>query len=267
MFDGVIGPLVLDVHVLSKEVRLGQSLGVVLSLRGTGNLWDAADPLPDLDRGRAELFRRGATQTLTAGSRLSVQRVFRYDVVPRVEGTLEIPPARIVYFDAETERYATATTEAVAVEVHPRAPSRAAERARPKPAVPAGSSLDPTADPRSPWALPAAAAGLITGVVWLSLRRRRGVSTIAAHLDAAARSRESGDPDAEAASFARALRAALAPHVADADGPPDSVLAGGEHSDSVTRAVALLERIERARFESNAPPVDRDAVERILAKL
>jgi hypothetical protein len=196
-----------------------------------------------------------------------VRRRFAYDVVPRREGVLVVPELRVAYFDPIAERYAEARVAGVEVAVGPRT-TRAETAAHPAQADPAPAA----ASGRGPWpwiAIAAGAAALAAAAALVARRRRLasggGVSDALAEAAAAERA---GHAEAHAAALVRALRAALATHLPDAERrTPEQLLAGASLSAPVRAALELLAAVERARFDPAAPAPQRAAIDRVLAQL
>jgi hypothetical protein len=267
-FAGLIGPIALQTLATPRAVRLGETVRVAVMLRGSGNLWDAPDPLADI--AEADLFRRRPELTLETGPRLGVKRHFAYDVVPLREGALVIPAIHIPYFDPSTGRFAAATSEAMHVSVGPRASAapvptqRAADTTAGRRIGPPPAAASRT--PGKPWwaiagaVLAAAAAGLV-----VSHDRRRKRRTRAAFESALGASEAGGN---EAAVLARALRAALAHRIPEAPSlTAEEIAALPALPASVCNAAHLLADVERARFDPNAAIPSRDDVRRAVAKL
>lgn len=263
----LVGPVEAHLTVEPRAVALGESVRVAVLLRGAGNLWAAPEPFPDPSAfGVAEVFPRRAEISRHTGDELLLRRSFPYDVVPRREGTLRIPPARIPWFDPESGTWRTAATEAVDVAVSPRAGSPAGA-AKPEPErAPKETSEDDTPWGRGTAAL--AALAVASGLGYALWRRRRAGREPRAALAEAEAARAAGDPRRETAALARALRAALAPHVPDARAlAAEEIAARAASHPRAAEAAALLARLERARFDPDAPPPNAGAVERAVRRL
>jgi hypothetical protein len=273
-FAGLIGPIALQTIVTPRELRLGESLRVAVMLRGSGNLWDAPDPLADI--AGADVFPRRPEQSLETGAALSVKRHFAYDVVPLREGTLVIPAVRVPYFDPAAGRFATAASDAVRVAVAARAgapggespeadlsPGPAAEGARP--ARPARQDATAGAGRRNRRSWPIALAALAAAGGLLAARRRSRARRARAALERALTAAEDG----EAAALARALRGALARRVPGAAPSltAEEIAALPALPAAAAEAARLLAEVERARFDPSASAPGRDAVARAVAKL
>jgi hypothetical protein len=269
-FSGLVGPVALSLRAFPRSLALGASVHVELGLQGGGNLWDVPDPRPDdAAFGDAEVFRQRPELELERGTSLFVRRHFAYDIVPRSEGVLTLPELRVAYFDPIAERYAEAHVAGVEVAVGPRA-ARAETAAHPAQADPA--PLPPATSPRGPWpwiAIAAAAVVLAAGALLVARRRRlTSGGAIANALAEAAAAERAGHAEASAAALARALRAALATHLPEAERhTPEQLLANPSLSAPLRTALELLTALERARFDPSAPAPEHAAVERVLAQL
>jgi hypothetical protein len=259
-FGGLVGAPTVEIAARPNPLALGGSTRVEVTLRGNTNLWDARDPLidaPGLEG--VEIFPARPRLELEPGVQLSARRVFTYDLVPGREGRVEIPELRVPYFDPEQRRYGVATAPALVLEVGPRAPGRGA----PPPTQP------PAHEP-APRSLPGALGGWMLGALvaagalaWNLRRRarRRRCAAILAELG------PSGAAD-EAGRLARALRRALEPHLPGARSASVEEMQASSGGDPVlSRALALLARVERSRFDPSAPPEQRADAAEILRTL
>ena len=272
-FDGLVGPVALVTSLTPRRIALGESVRLAVMLRGSGNLWEARDPLAgrsDLDG--AEIFAKRAKLRLETGVRLGVRLHFAYDLVPRREGELRVPELRVAYFDTEEGRYTEAVAPAMTVAVGPRSPAPGPEGEESPGAAAADASPGSEADAeRTGTSAPLVVASLAipavvaVGVV-IAVRRRRTTRAFVA-LAAADAARARGDADAEAAALANALRTALARHVAEArSANPEELLARALPPD-VASGARLLAAVERARYDPTAQLPTRKAVEQALRDL
>ena len=115
---GLIGPVEVTSHVTPDRVELGESVSIVVTVRGATNVWAApvsfADAFPTEV---AELFERPPELTRDMGRTLVLHSYRSFDLVPRRAGALAIPELRIAYFDPGSRRYAEARAPAIPIEV------------------------------------------------------------------------------------------------------------------------------------------------------
>ncbi len=250
---GLVGNIAVAATLQPRVLALGSSARLEVTLHGDANLWDARDPLVGTSGFEGvEVFAARPRLELEPGLRLGVRRQFVYDLVPSREGRIAIPEVRVPYFDPALRRHAVATSSPLVLEVGPRATGAlvadAVRAASPAEDVSAGMRALATA---ALLLLATASAG-----VWLYRRRarERGHAAILAALAGPA----SGD---EPARLARALRLALAPALPEArSAAVEELRAPAGASPACERALALLARIERARFDPHAPGAPRAEV-------
>lgn len=267
-FAGLVGALRVAQQVHPGAAAVGESLRLSVRMRGSGNLWDAGDPLAGRQAlGSAELIRLEPEQDLQRGEALGVGRLFRYDLVPREPGALHVPELRVPYFDPATGEYAVAVAAPLVVDVAPRQPA-ASSGASPEAPEGPGPPQPPSAAGRL-WSAALAALVAAAGLcAWLWRRRGPRTPQPGAALAAAARASAGGDQAAAGAALARALRAALARHLSGVrHRTPEELLAEPDLPTPLRDAARLLAAVERARFDPEAPPPDARQVERAVAAL
>lgn len=251
---GLIGPVEVSVYATPDRVALGDSISLGVTVQGETNVWAApvafAFP-PDV----AELFERPTELGRDMGRSLRLRGYRSFDLVPRRAGVLEIPELRVAWFDPGTHRYAETRAPAIRVEV--------SERSLAAPAEAAPDAPTPAARPAGPGRLAAAALALggalgLGAGVWLG-RRRRTQRSGAAFADELRHARGAlasalalGDADAAARAAARALRLGLERALPGARSLDVEELAAAAPG-GLAGAVALLARLERARFGAAAP--------------
>jgi hypothetical protein len=253
---GLIGPVEVTSYATPDRVTLGASVSISVTVRGATNVWTApvqfAGAFPP---GVAELFERPPELARDMGRTLVLRSYHSFDLVPRRAGRLEIPEVRVAYFDPAARRYAEASAPAIPIEVA----ERSERPAVPIPAEPAAAAQDERSGGL-------AAAGLALGVglaagFWLGRRvhTRRRAASVPVTLDerrgvhdALRTALTSGDASAAASAASRALRLALEPSLPGARTLAVEELAAGAPS-GLAAAVALLGRLEHARFGGNDP--------------
>jgi hypothetical protein len=268
-FAGLVGPVEVGVTANAATIELGASVRISVALRGATNLWDAAPPLPAPGAVDAwddvEVFPYPPEIARDAGRRLRLRRYFVYDLVPRREGELRVPPLQLAWFDPVEQRYRATESEPLTVAVVPPRP------ARPNPAAPSAASPSRRGAQRGAgirqlaW-LAAGVLGAALLVAGLVLRGRRGARPgaprgLEERLAEAEALGAAGDDASAAAAMAHAIRAALTPRLPDAGALASEEIAARAGGDAALREAALLlGRIDRARFEPGAAPPDLAAV-------
>jgi hypothetical protein len=251
-FVGTIGPVELYAVAVPQEVSLGETVRLALMVRGQSDLWNLPDPLPDI--ASADVFRRRPELTTETGPRLSVVRHFSYDVVPRLEGELILPPIRIVTFNPTNERFEPEVSESIRITVTERNARTPQEEHQPPEAASNARKVPPYADGRTQsrsgwvWAAAVSLGAVAGGWAWNSSRRKRHrkksvEASLARELESRAR------PDAIAAI----LRAEIQSRIPGAASmSPEEIAELPQLSDGLRELADVLVRTERARFDPNA---------------
>jgi len=274
-FGGVVGPVVVQAHISSERVALGQSLALSVTVRGAANAWDAAAPFdPARDLPGVDVYAHPPETDREAGRRLDVRRSFSYELVPRAAGAFSIPALRVPYFDPERERYEIAEAPALRFAVEP-----AAAAATPAPASVARANPPSTQSQarRRGARLGAAlliAVVLLAAIAWFAVAKARGrrgdaMRAAAPRLAEATAANERGDHAATARALAAALRAALEVRVPGASALAAEEIAARDERSLRAVAEALVE-LDRARFAgaaSRSRPLDVERVRALIASL
>jgi tetratricopeptide (TPR) repeat protein len=276
-FSGPVGRYRLEARVEPRELERDAPANVVITVSGDGNIATISPPRLPETRG-LKAFEPEVRAHVDAGS-LTVggSKEFRYLVVPKQSGTIDLGTVSLSYFDPRAGAYRTASVDLGSLAV--RRPAGGAELAE-------GSSGRPLAGIRTgpldeedgrPWLRPlfwALAALPPAALAILALGRRKARHRVraapAVRLEAAARLREDPTPE----GVARAERN-LIEHLERRHGVALSGLAVSERETALRRAgvsepqAALAARAMRALDEvAFAPPWARSAAaSRALAAL
>lgn len=279
--------------------KVGDPLLLALDVTGNLSLGNMRPPQLNLQPELTADFRiydeNVETTAIPGGKR------FRYRIRPLREGTLELPPIKVAWFDTASRAYRTATSDPLPVQARPNTQivsnpgeagsNRAAvlhlriERAADLPSaitVAAAGSRPAPLLPGRPLALPLAAAGpLLVLAAWTgrALWRRR------ASLAAAWRRRRAlpcardalRRPGTDAAAVGRALRAYLgarhgvAGAALTADEAAALVQRHAPPGDAAEDCRELLRRVDAAQYRPDAAPDEAAALARdalaLLARL
>jgi hypothetical protein len=120
-FSGGVGKFTITATADATEVEAGQSLHLILTVTGEGDLAAIAPPRLDGLAG-FHVFGR-----LDGGD--AAKRTFTYELAPLDAGVTTIPPIALDFFDpAPPAGYRVARTEAIPLRVRPGAPSSAPPR-------------------------------------------------------------------------------------------------------------------------------------------
>ncbi|MEX0822723.1 MAG: BatD family protein [Rhodothermales bacterium] len=116
-FSGAVGTYAVEAGIDESDVEVGEPVQLEVVVRGAGNL-------ATLDAPRFQppaIFERYDPGIETSidrdGRRIRGSKTFRYVLVPRSNGTYELPPVTLTYFDPESGRYETSEAALPALRV------------------------------------------------------------------------------------------------------------------------------------------------------
>lgn len=116
-FNGAVGKFELDAFVDKSELEVGESLSLKTTISGEGNIATLEEPVVNLP-GIFEQYDPHVESNITrAGNAIRGSKVFDYILVPRSNGSFEIPPVEFTYFDPSAREYKTLASSSVDVTV------------------------------------------------------------------------------------------------------------------------------------------------------
>jgi hypothetical protein len=277
-FTGLVGSLDVTASLDQREIDANEALSLTVRVAGEGNL--RALPAPELDLpSDFEVFEPEVTEDISRSSTgVRGSKSYEYVLIPRAPGTREIPGLDLGYFDVGSERYVSARTPPITLEVTGEAPSL--------PGIGVRSSVETLREDirfirlGSPGLRPAGERVLGSPGFWivallplvalsgaLGLRRHqdrlagdvayargRRAGRLARRRLAEARRRVGDDGNSFHAELAKALRGFLADklNLAEAGMMTEQARSGlrsrGVPEDVVDELVTCLERCDRERF-------------------
>lgn len=279
-FTGAVGRFETTGTLQPASVAAGDAATLSIEITGTGNVKTLPPPrLPRLDG--IEIFPPSEDASVNVrGDRLAGTKRFTWVIVPEKPGGVEFGRIEYAFFDPETGRYLTSSTETLRLDVD--APSHrgtadAADTAlAPLRMTPAGTRLGFM---RSPFFVAAQAVPLFALFAAFALRRRRRAPATAMRevrarwqraLDEIAVS-TGEDARAFLGRLAGVLRGGLAElsgratvRAAPAEAMRSELEAAGASSYAATAAAALLRRIDHIRF--GGQDVDAPARDSLIAE-
>ncbi|MCE2437875.1 MAG: protein BatD [Candidatus Latescibacteria bacterium] len=118
-FSGAVGRFDVSVDASPVDVRTGDPIAVKVQVRGTGNLNAVGEPV----RPEGDAFKfYDPNSTVNSGDsdgRIGGEKTFEYVAIPNRAGSGRIGPFLLAYFDPEEQRYRTARSPVVSVNVAP----------------------------------------------------------------------------------------------------------------------------------------------------
>ncbi|MEE8137544.1 MAG: BatD family protein [Thermoanaerobaculia bacterium] len=118
-FSGLVGDFTLVTEVSKRDLKVGESATLRLTVKGSGNVQMIAEPeLPELPSFKIYDDKpEGSIQR--SGSKLTGYRSYPKALVPLAPGEPIIPPVSLVYFDPDSGSYRTTRTAPIALRVAP----------------------------------------------------------------------------------------------------------------------------------------------------
>ncbi|NLE36048.1 MAG: protein BatD [Bacteroidales bacterium] len=113
-FHGAVGSFALESDLSTTEAQLNDAITLKVTLRGSGNLNLAGEPVINFPQG---IEKYDPKVTMLSSGTSSGSKVFEYLLIPRNNGTFEIPPLSYTIFDPDEGKYVTLRTEGYTVNV------------------------------------------------------------------------------------------------------------------------------------------------------
>jgi hypothetical protein len=116
-FSGAVGNLDFKVLASKTEIKGGESLDLVVSVSGKGNLKLFSLPKPEVPNA-LELYDPAHKETIeTPMTGMTGFVSDTYTIVPQYKGSYVIKPMEFVYFDLNTKTYKTTTSKPIVINV------------------------------------------------------------------------------------------------------------------------------------------------------
>jgi hypothetical protein len=116
-FNGAVGNYAVTVSPDRTNLEVGESLQLTVTVTGRGNLATLDAPLLVVPAAFEAYDPQVSTLLDRSGNTLSGSKTFRWVLIPRSNGTFEIPPVEFAWFDPEQGRYRTSASEPIPVTV------------------------------------------------------------------------------------------------------------------------------------------------------
>jgi len=113
-FHGAVGSFELTSSLSKTDVEVNDAMTYTLTLRGTGNLNLAGEPVINFPQG---IEKYDPKVTVKSSSTSTGTKTFEFLLIPRNTGTFELPPVSYTVFDAAQEKYITLRTTGYTVNV------------------------------------------------------------------------------------------------------------------------------------------------------
>lgn len=118
-FKGAVGSYTMEVRVDRANVRAGEPVTVITSIKGEGNIGSAGDPDVFASAPARSYAASPSTSLDRSGQRLRGERRREMTFVPEAPGRFSILPVRYSWFDPEGQRYRTQMSDSIRIAVFP----------------------------------------------------------------------------------------------------------------------------------------------------
>ena len=125
-FSGAVGQYSLSAELSQTELEVGEALQLTVAVEGLGNIALIEAPQPDLP-GIFEVYDPEVNISKTeSGGLIRGQKAFTWLLIPRSNGTFQVPPIRFVFLDPSREEYVVRTVDLDPVTITGTAPAAVA---------------------------------------------------------------------------------------------------------------------------------------------
>ena len=125
-FTGAVGQYSLRAELSQTELEVGEALQLTVAVEGLGNIALIETPQPDLP-GIFEVYDPEVNTSKTEnGGLIRGQKTLTWLLIPRSNGTFQIPPIRFVFFNPSQEDYVVRTANLDPVTITGTAPAAVA---------------------------------------------------------------------------------------------------------------------------------------------
>lgn len=178
-FSGLVGTPRLSAQISARDVEVGDSLTLTLTVQGSGAIRDL--PAPVLEGGSDfKIYDDQPNFKASTGKEgLEGTKVFKKAIVPLKAGEITLQPFRVSYFDPKTGQYQAVSTDPISLHIRPSSHPEANTLAVSKGPETQGNNplpriTPPTLTPKARNLLIGAALAvlLMTVTVWLWKRHR-----------------------------------------------------------------------------------------------
>lgn len=126
-FSGAVGAYSISAAVDRNRVKVGEAVNLTITVGGTGNLKAIGEPqLPEMPSFRV-YDTVGSMNLDKKNDLVRGSKVFKTVLVPRVSGSLTIPPISFSYFDPAKRAYANTSTLPISLNIAPGDPGQTPE--------------------------------------------------------------------------------------------------------------------------------------------
>ena len=116
-FSGGVGQFTISAQLDKKETRANDPVSMRLVISGTGNLKLVKQPEIKLPKDFDKYEAKVTDKTKLTSNGIEGSMIYDILIVPRHQGSYEIPPVELTYFDTMAKAYKTIKTDSMTLEV------------------------------------------------------------------------------------------------------------------------------------------------------
>jgi len=118
-FSNIAGNLTMTANIGKKELEVGDTTTLTVTVRGPGNVKDLSFSLPEMEDQFKIYPDQPESQLTVKGQTLTGEKVFKFALVPLKEGNTTLPPIALPYFDPVAKKYLNAKTNPITLTILP----------------------------------------------------------------------------------------------------------------------------------------------------
>jgi hypothetical protein len=118
-FKNIIGQFNIQANLGKKDLEVGDTTTLTITVSGKGNIRGVAFPEPDLDRQFKVYPDQPEFKQTVAANQITGQKIFKFALVPLTSGEVTLPAFTLDYFDPEIKDYRQVKTRSITLTIHP----------------------------------------------------------------------------------------------------------------------------------------------------
>lgn len=118
-FKNIIGQFNIQANLGKKDLEVGDTTTLTITVSGKGNIRGVTFPEPDLNRQFKVYPDQPEFKQTVAENQITGEKIFKFALVPLQAGAVTLPAFTLDYFDPETKDYRQVKTRPITLTVHP----------------------------------------------------------------------------------------------------------------------------------------------------
>ena len=120
-FSNIVGNLTISANIGKKELMVGDTTTLTVTVKGPGSIKDLSLSLPEIQDSFKIYPDQPESQLTVTNNTLNGKKVFKFALVPLKVGNKTLPAITLPYFDPVTKKYLSAKTNPIALNISPTA--------------------------------------------------------------------------------------------------------------------------------------------------